>query len=83
MKVFLIAAAFYVAATVPHSPLMIGMSGTWELNARKTLGPSPVQETPACRSSRCQRPYPYRICCGFRVLSQHVPIETGTSFVRR
>lgn len=45
MKVLLIAAVFRVVATVLRSPQMIEMSGTWELNTRKTLGPSPVQET--------------------------------------
>lgn len=45
MKVFLIATALWVVATVPCSAQIMEMNGTWELNTKRTLGPSPVQET--------------------------------------
>jgi len=45
MKVLLIAAALGVVATVPCSAQIMEMNGTWELNTKKTIGPSPVQET--------------------------------------
>ncbi len=45
MRVSLIAVVLCLLGTVPGSAQIMEMNGTWELNTKKTLGPSPVQET--------------------------------------
>ena len=45
MKVLLIVTLFCVVAAVPASAQIMEMNGSWVLNTKKTLGPSPVAET--------------------------------------